>query len=242
MFWKVCISVLALGPAVMAACGRTAGNRIDGGTGGDALVDSSTGDSGGAGAGGFSLGGATGADASAGGTGGTDSALACPQSSRSNLPGASLVFLDDRCSFTLAEAAAGIQLDFQVEVLQSLKNIDSVSSDAYGRCKGPEQQNPFIVGYDIAGGSQRYCPWCDTGRCAQQHFSFDAVAGESYQAGFTWHGRNYGGPSDTGQTEGTPFPPGSYTVTLDTEGTWPSGEGDSTAFQMVATRTITLTP
>ena len=40
----------------------------------------------------------------------------------------------------------------------------------------------------------------------------------TYTHSFTWDGRNWNGPSDTGQPKGPAFPPGTYTLTVTVHG------------------------
>ena len=39
-----------------------------------------------------------------------------------------------------------------------------------------------------------------------------------YEGSFEWTGRNWYGPSDTGNPMGAPFPPGTYTLEIRAEG------------------------
>jgi hypothetical protein len=118
--------------------------------------------------------------------------------------------------------------------------IHPAQSDA-GRCQQPDDAG-LIVSFDISGGSQRYC-LCDTGLCATQSLTATTVLGD-YVRTISWDGRNWQGPSDTGNPEGAPFPVGSYTLTLTASGTYqeyPDASSDST-FTITATRPIIITP
>jgi hypothetical protein len=174
----------------------------------------------------------------------------CNGVAASDLPGVSIVFPDDRCSYTLAEVAAGITVSYQVRVEQDLAGIHPAPVDM-GGCGTPGASG-LIVGFEITGNSQnRYC-LCDVGPCMRQTFSTQAVAG-TYPATVEWDGRNWFGPSDTGNAEGAAFPAGTYTLTITAEGTW-DGPGSCDAsfcsrdaaalpsYQVTATRFLTLTP
>ena len=128
----------------------------------------------------------------------------------SSLLGVTLAFPDDRCSYTQAEVAAGIQIQYQVVVAQNLTGVHPNPADA-GGCMQPGASG-LIVGYAIGGGGQSYCV-CDTGLCAPQSPVTTPRVG-TYPAQIAWDGRNWSGPSDTGNPKGAPFPPGTYTLTL----------------------------
>jgi hypothetical protein len=211
--------------------------------------------SGGAGTGGVigSGGSATGGRA-AGGTGGTviDGATgsSCNGAAKSSLPGVSIVFPDGPCSFTLAEVAAGISLNYELRIEQSLDGVHPVPVD-YGSCGQPDATG-LIVGFEIAGSTgDRYC-LCDVGPCMGRTFSTQAPAG-TYPNTIRWDGRNWMGPSDTNNREGAAFPPGTYTLTVTAKGKW-DGPGSCDAgacsadggavldYQVTAERFITITP
>src|SRR5581483_3046517 len=78
--------------------------------------------------------GAGGATSSSSGTGG-GTAL-CATGGMSSLPGVSVVFPDQPCTFTLAQAAAGIHVDYQVVVAQGAGSIVPKPQDA-GGCGHP---------------------------------------------------------------------------------------------------------
>jgi hypothetical protein len=158
----------------------------------------------------------------------------------SNLPGAALTFDGAPCSYSQAEIAAGIGIPYHEEIDQPLAGLYPIQGDA-GRCQQPDEAG-LIVSFDISGGGQRYC-LCDQGLCAAQSFSTSAAVGNYYHQ-ILWDGRNWYGPSDTGNPEGAPFPVGTYTITLTATGNT-SGISDATSaapFTLTATRTITITP
>jgi hypothetical protein len=158
----------------------------------------------------------------------------------STLPGAALTFDSAPCSYSQAEIAKGIAIPYHEEIDMPIGGLYPTQTDA-GNCQVPDEAG-LIVTYQIAGGGQSYCV-CDTGLCALQSFSTSAAEGNYYHQ-IAWDGRNWYGPSDTGNPEGAPFPVGTYTVTLTATGAV-EGVPDQTsggAFAMTATRTITITP
>jgi len=178
-----------------------------------------------------------------------DVAALCGGSVTSDLPGVSFEFPDDRCSYTLAEVAAGITLKYEINILQSLAGIHPAPTD-YGSCQTPDASG-LIVGFEVADSSQRYC-LCDVGPCMRQTFNTRLLVGT--QAGeIRWDGRNWLGGSDTGNPKGAAFPVGTYILTLTAKGTWDgpaasdagaphADSGVGISYQVSGKRFITITP
>jgi hypothetical protein len=163
---------------------------------------------------------------------------ACNGAASSSLPGASLTFPDDRCSYTQAEAAAGITIRYQVEIAADLAGVHPSPTDA-GRCEQPGASG-LVVGFGIAGNGQSYCI-CDTGLCDQQTFTTAPRAG-TYPTQIAWDGRNWSGPSDTGNPKGAPFPPGTYNLTLTARGSVDGAADGGAAYLVTAIRFLTIMP
>lgn len=159
--------------------------------------------------------------------------LDCATTSESNLTGVEVQFLDQDCVFTVAEAAAGIDIEYDVVVSEEPANVTTRAQDA-GRC-GSIGDSGLIVFEDLGGGDERFC-LCDTGLCAGGDMATSPVLG-FHRGTFQWMGRNWGGPSDTGIPMGAPFPPGSYTLTV-------SAVGDvaGAAYRVEGTFTVHLIP
>jgi hypothetical protein len=114
----------------------------------------------------------------------------------------------------------------------------------------------LVLDPDIRGGSQLYC-LCDQGLPAPLCplddggvvFTQDAgqfggcpavtVPAGTYHGVFTWDGRNWMGPSDTDNPEGSPFPPGDYAFEVSTE---PGSIGDAGALSATAKLPIRVVP
>jgi hypothetical protein len=167
----------------------------------------------------------------------------------SDLPGVSFDFPDDRCTYTLQEVAKGIVMRYELNILQSLAGIHPTPTD-YGGCQTPDASG-LIVGFEVAGSSQRYC-LCDVGPCMRQTFNSRLLVG-THPGEIRWDGRNWLGSSDTGNPEGAAFPVGTYTLTLTALGTWDgpaasdagaprSDSGVGISYQVTAKRFITITP
>jgi len=163
----------------------------------------------------------------------------CDLSSSSNLPGVSIQFPDAPCAFSLAQAAAGIHIAYRVVVAQTLAGVHPMPSDA-GHCQTPDASG-LIVGFSFDGGVQRYC-LCDIGPCSAPTFTTAPAAG-TYDATIAWDGRNWFGPSDTGNPEGAAFPVGTYQLTLTAGGSWDDPDAGSAGrtYTVTGTRNIVIT-
>jgi hypothetical protein len=165
----------------------------------------------------------------------------CNGGTSSNLPGVQLAFPDQPCSYTASEVAAGIEIAYDEVITEALSGLSPADGDA-GGCARPDDAG-LIVSYRIAGPGQNYC-LCDTGLCAPQTSVTTTVVG-SHPRQISWHGRNWNGPSDTGNPEGAAFPPGTYTITLGATGTRHTADASvdaGGAFSVTASRSITITP
>jgi len=261
------VSVSSGGTVAGGSGGVSSGGMIGtvlGGSGGSGAGGVTGGGTAGAGSGGTAAGGTSGAVGGGGtGTGGTvagggggtvaggTAGTSCNGDATSNLPGVFIEFPEgDRCSYTQSELAAGVTLNFEVRIEQSLDGVHPVPPDL-GGCGQPDASG-LIVGFEIAGNTgDRYC-LCDVGPCMRQTFSTRTVAG-TYPNTIRWDGRNWQGPSDTGNREGAAFPPGTYTLTVTAKGTR-DGPGSCEAsvcsvdaaavlgYQVVSRRFITITP
>jgi hypothetical protein len=164
----------------------------------------------------------------------------CNAGTSSNLPGVQLAFPDQPCSYTAAEVAAGIQIAYDEVITAALSGVNPADGDA-GGCGQPDDAG-LIVSYRISGAGQSYC-LCDTGLCAPQTPVTTTVVG-THTRQIPWDGRNWNGPSDTGNREGAAFPPGTYTIALSAIGSRASDAGGdaSGTFSVTASRSITITP
>lgn len=133
----------------------------------------------------------------------------------SDLTGVSLVLGAGPCTFTLAQAAAGIQIPYSVAIKASIDNVIPAAQDA-GGCGRPDASGlvPFAR---VTGGNESYC-LCDTGRCAPI-MRLETLMPGNYSETFSWDGRNWSGPSDFNNPKGAAFPPGTYDLDISATGT-----------------------
>jgi hypothetical protein len=138
----------------------------------------------------------------------------CAPGGSSELPGVKLEFIGASCTFTLAQAAAGLEIPYQVVVDDDVTGVVPKPQDS-GQCDKPGPSG-LILFEKLDGGGQQYCI-CDTGLCAFQEQAVTLKKG-TYPGKFSWDGKNWSGPSDTGNPKGKDFPAGKYTLEVSAKG------------------------
>ena len=152
----------------------------------------------------------------------------------SDLAGVCIAFRGTGERWTLAEAAAGVSVDYAVIIDTAYGEVVPVPQDA-GSCGVPGPSGLIVFGVITGGDSQQYC-LCDEGRCGGTNDPVKLTVG-SYADSYGWRGRNWFGPSDFGNPEGEPFPAGTYTLKLRA-----IGQSGGKSFTVVAERPIVLVP
>lgn len=142
----------------------------------------------------------------------------CSPQSESNLDGVFVEFPATTCSWTVEEAAAGIEIPYLMVVDQQHVVVPLFQQNGCDD-PGPSRLAPLER---LLGMEQSYCI-CDVGLCQDNNDAVDVVPG-SYEHVFTWDGVNWNGPSDTGNPKGEPFPPGIYTLEVSALGVTETGE------------------
>jgi hypothetical protein len=221
----------------LTACGGSSSSSGSGGAGSGGATGGSggaTGGSGGAagGSGGATggtggTGGATGGTGGAtGGTGGAGGSESCTTADNGALG------ISVHCTFTLAEAAAGISIPYAVVIAQDVTNV---VPEAQATCVQPDASGlyPFE---QITGNGNAYC-LCDNGFCPAPPQTPVTLKAGSYPGTFSWDGVNWSGPSDTGNPKGAAFPAGSYTLSVSATGMQAGQQ-----FKAEGTLQVTLTP
>lgn len=87
-----------------------------------------------------------------------------------------------------------------------------------GSCTKPSEDPLSFASYQIGGpapgGEQQvYCE-CDVGCCLPDEAATIMLPATTASANVQWSGRNWSGPSDTGNQEGDFFLPGKYGVVV----------------------------
>ncbi|MBT9557145.1 MAG: hypothetical protein IV100_13995 [Myxococcales bacterium] len=160
----------------------------------------------------------------------------CAATVQSSLNGVSIVVTAPVCEFTLAEARKGIALPYEVHVTEPVE-VRPSPQDA-GGCGQPDAAG-LIVFERLEGKGLIYDAY-DTGLCPGRQRPWATIAPTVHRDSFTWDGRAWRGPSDTGQPKGEAFTPGTYTLTLKAIGTRRQGESEG-PFEVETSVPITLT-
>jgi hypothetical protein len=154
----------------------------------------------------------------------------------STLPGVRVRFAPQGCTFTLAQAKAGVTIPYDVVIDADVAGvIPSVV---------PYQLDPGASGLQmhevLSGAGQHYCV-CDVGLGPGGNKVPITLKAGTFSAAFQWDGRNWDGPSDTGNPKGPPFPVGTYRLDVKTDGTFTDDAGTH-AFVVAGAFRITLVP
>lgn len=131
------------------------------------------------------------------------------------IPGVSLSIQSDRCVYHVGEAAV---FTYQVTTDASVPTIEIMASMSCGDCSPPSTDPLSFVSFGIggtsaSGQSQNYC-LCDVGCCPPDQAGMIKPSATTASGTIKWSGRNWSGPSDTGNAEGDFFLPGSYGVNV----------------------------
>jgi hypothetical protein len=160
----------------------------------------------------------------------------CVLSRSSSLPQVHIDFLTNTCTFTLAQASAGISIPYDLVIDDDVPGFVPNHPYYYG---------PDAAGLEISevlsGGTQRYCV-CDKGLpssvCPSTGGgSYRPAPGDNctsitlqkgvYQRTFSWDGHNWFGPSDTNNPKGPFFPAGDYALRIKIDGQLMGGDARS---------------
>jgi hypothetical protein len=155
----------------------------------------------------------------------------------STLPGVHFDLSGNRCSYSLSEAAAGVQFVYRVVVDASVTDATTTPA-SQASCAGPDASG-LIVEPTVGGGGQSYC-MCDCGLGLGASATATLLPG-TYVGHFAWDGTNWTGPSDFGNPHGPAFPAGSYQFQVRVDGTAPA-PGGSAPFTMTGLVQFDLTP
>ena len=161
----------------------------------------------------------------------------------SDLPGVSLRFVDAPCALSLAQAAQGVRVKYEVVVEAPPEGVPRAvwprPQDA-GGCGLPGDSG-LIVFEQVQGEQRRWC-LCDTGLCQAPEELYVELTPGAYPGEFVWDGVEWEGPSDFGNPPGAPFPAGAgYEFVLSAKGRVRLS-GAERDFTVEARAPFTLTP
>lgn len=148
--------------------------------------------------------------------------------------GVRLVVELERCAFTAAELEGGVPLTYRVEV-DSDTPVWSRPLDA-GGCDQPDASGLRVL-ERVTGGDQNWCI-CDSGLCMAPEPQFSVLDPGVFPAEIVWDGRNWSGPSDTGNPPGPPFPPGEYRFAVRAAGQYEDPSGVLLEWDITATAPV----
>jgi hypothetical protein len=161
----------------------------------------------------------------------------------SDLPGVSLRFVDAPCALSLAQAAQGVRVKYEVVVEAPPEGVPRAvwprPQDA-GGCGLPGDSG-LIVSEQVQGEQRRWC-LCDTGLCQAPEEVYGELTLGAYPGEFVWDGVEWEGPSDFGNPPGPPVPAGAgYEFVVSAKGRvrFSGAERD---FTVEARAPFTLTP
>ncbi len=151
-----------------------------------------------------------------------------------------IVFPAQQTDFTQAEAAAGIDLVWELVVPDPVAEVYPANPNL-GCCE--DGVGPLRARGTVSGNQQYYCAcdlgMCDSSGCAEPP-ALQLTVGQTTET-FSWPGVNWFGPSDTGLPYGAPFPRGEYVVRVEATGRWrPPGSSDTVSYTVVGELDIAI--
>jgi hypothetical protein len=149
----------------------------------------------------------------------------------------SIKFSKKAYTFTLAEVAKGIRIDYTISIKQDIDGVaPRPQDDGSASGSGPSGLYPFE---EISGNGHSYS-LRDIGLAPPHDLPPRTIKKGKHSLSFEWDGRNWTGPSDFNNPKGDPFPSGSYTLTVrivgkmeDTDGTNPYDVASSVEVMLV---------
>ncbi len=132
-----------------------------------------------------------------------DPEFECRPSGASTSFGIGLAIDLERCGFSPAELAATVEFSYTDRIEASDTPVWSSSLDAGGcdraGASGLKTQER------VQGGGESWCI-CDEGLCFEEPAEFALLERGVFHDSVEWDGRNWFGPSDSGNPSGDPFP------------------------------------
>jgi hypothetical protein len=154
--------------------------------------------------------------------------LACGFAARADEPAkefakaVKIEFPKDGYTLTRADAAKGAKLEYKIVVAEDRAGVVALPfGPSFHEPAGPSGLHPREA---ISGNNQRYCLE-DFGLAFPPKGKAATLKKGEYKHAFEWDGRNWSGPSDTGQKKGPAFPAGTYDVTVTIHGELETAKG-----------------
>lgn len=148
-----------------------------------------------------------------------------------------VVFGEKSYTFSQAEAAKEVKIEYDIVVKQSVPGIITFCQDD-GGCSSPGPSG--LIRFErLYGGKQLYGLF-DVGLCPPRVAKPVTLNEGKHHHIFLWDGRNWRGPSDTCSPKGKPFPPGEYTLEISFRGKDTTAKGEQ-AFHIRKTVKVVIT-
>jgi hypothetical protein len=160
----------------------------------------------------------------------------CLVDAKTTLPGVYIRFAPQTCTFTLAQAKAGISIAYDVVVDADLAGVVP-GGQPWQAGAGASGLLTFEL---LSGSGQRYC-LCDLGLGPALPTVPITLKQGTYPMAFTWDGHDWEGPSDTGNPKGPLFPVGTYRLDVTATGTVTDPSG-TRVFDVSGAFRVTLVP
>lgn len=124
-------------------------------------------------------------------------------------------FPKDGYRFKVDEVAKGIKITYKVVIAKDIEGMmPSPFGPSFHEPAGPSGLHPREK---IFGNGQLYA-LLDFGLAFPPKIKPRTLKKGTYTHTFDWDGRNWTGPSDTGNPKGKPFPPGTYELSIEMHG------------------------
>ena len=130
--------------------------------------------------------------------------------SNSNLDGVTIRF-PAGCHWAVEAVREGVEIPYEVVVEEQVDGVIPHRNNV-GNCDSPGESG-LITSAEFTGNDQRWCR-CDAGNCPPLIQTAVTLEPGTYRNTIEWEGRNWTGPSDTGNPKGEPFPPGTYELSV----------------------------
>jgi hypothetical protein len=131
------------------------------------------------------------------------------------LPGVCIWFPAEGHSWSLAEAAQGIEIPYWVIVEYDVHSFVPQPQDE-GACDTPDDSG-LILFERLSGDGALYCE-CDNGFCGTPAADPVLIPKGQTRGTFTWNGLSWTGYSDTSEPYGPPFAAGTYMLEVSAVG------------------------
>ena len=164
---------------------------------------------------------------------------ACAPVYTGSIPGATLDLSQTPCVFSISAAKGVFSLPYKIHVASAQK-LSVPATNGCNATPTPET-GAVVLETVVAGGGQKWCV-CDVGLCQVQTPPFTPTIPGDYTVDFTWDGKNWFGPSDTGNQPGPAFPTGTYEFRVSIAGKHQHEDGTTVPFAATAVLPIELVP